>query len=150
MKQKYILEKLSTFLFYLSILIFLIAFNFQDSKTGGWYQQNMPNLGGKEITDITFLDTLTGYAVANQPSDSTYILKTTNGGDNWSIIHRQYYAMTRIQFLNLNTGFACGGYLYKTTNGGFNWNFVNTPLISAISRRHIPHNKRRTKLAKIG
>ena len=124
-------EKLTTYIFYASVFIFLVAFNFRDSMIGGWYQQNMSDLGGKEITDITFLDSLTGYAVANQPSDSTYILKTTNSGDNWSIIHRRYYPMTKIHFLNIDTGYACGGYFYKTTNGGYNWNQQNMPPISA-------------------
>ncbi|MGA2669773.1 MAG: hypothetical protein ABSF32_12820, partial [Ignavibacteria bacterium] len=119
---------ISTLFFYCSILIFIIGFNFTDSPPpSGWYQQFMPNLGGKQITDITFLDTLTGYAVATQTSDSSYILKTTNGGDNWQIIYRQLFAMTQVQFLNINTGYAGGGYLYKTTNGGYNWTQLNTP-----------------------
>jgi len=123
-------EKLTTFIFYLSIILFFTAFNFQDSRTSGWYQQFMPNLNGKQISDITFLDSLTGYAVVTQSSDSSYILKTTNGGDNWSIIYRQLYAMTKVKFLNSNTGFVGGGYLYKTINGGFNWVQVNPPPIS--------------------
>ncbi|MCX6165214.1 MAG: T9SS type A sorting domain-containing protein [Ignavibacteriae bacterium] len=131
MKKKYILEKLSTALFYLSILIFLIAFNFQDSKTGGWYQQIITDLGSRQISDITFTDSLTGYATAQTSTDTNYILKTTNGGDNWNIIFRNYYYMTVIQFLNVNTGFACGSYLYKTTNGGFNWIQINKPAIPA-------------------
>lgn len=130
-KWKIFSEKLTTYLFYFSVFLFFIAFNFQDSRTSGWYQQFLPNLGGKQITDITFLDSLTGYAVATQTSDSSYILKTTNGGDNWQIIYRQQYYMTRIQFLNFNIGYACGSYLYKSTNGGFNWNIVNTSGIAA-------------------
>jgi photosystem II stability/assembly factor-like uncharacterized protein len=129
-RKSKITERFMSLIFYLSIIFFFIAFNFQDSRTNGWYQQFMPNLGGKQITDITFLDSLTGYAVARQTSDSSYIIKTTNGGDNWIIIYRNYYMMTGIQFLNMNTGYACGAYLYKTTNGGFNWNQVNAPSIS--------------------
>ena len=130
-RKSRIAEKLTTYLFYLSILFFLIAFNFQDSRTSGWYQQFLPNINGMSISDITFLDSLTGYAVATQSSDSSYILKTTNGGDNWLIVYRSYFIMSGIQFLNINTGFACGAYLYKTTNGGFNWNqIINAPAIS--------------------
>jgi photosystem II stability/assembly factor-like uncharacterized protein len=91
----------------------------------------MPRIG--QIHNITFLDSLTGYASsANQTSDSSYILKTTNGGDNWQIIYRQYYPMRQIQFLNVNTGYACAGYVYKTTNGGYYWNQINTSGISAL------------------
>jgi photosystem II stability/assembly factor-like uncharacterized protein len=96
----------------------------------GWYQQFMPNLGGKTIQDMTFLDSLTGYTSARQTSDTSYILKTSNGGNNWQIIFRNFYAMTQIQFLNVNTGYAVGAYLYKTTNGGFNWEQVSAPPIS--------------------
>jgi len=121
------LNTLSSILFYFSILFFIIGFNLSDHMAGNWYQQFMPNLGGRQITDITFLDSLTGYAVATQMSDTSYILKTTNGGDNWQIIYRSFFAMTHVQFLNTSTGFAGGGYLYKTINGGFNWSQLNTP-----------------------
>jgi photosystem II stability/assembly factor-like uncharacterized protein len=133
MKKLFTINNLTSGFFYLSILIFLIGFNFTDSPPpSGWYQQFMPNIGGKQIVDITFLDSLTGIAVANQyPSDSNYVLKTTNGGDNWQIIFRQYYPMQHIQFLNLNTGYACAGYLYKTIDGGYSWNLINTSGISA-------------------
>jgi len=127
-KKKF--DRILNLIFYLSIILFFIAFNFNDTPPFGWYQQFLPNLNGKSISDITFLDSLTGYAVATQSSDTSYILKTTNSGDNWSIIYRNFFVMQRIQFLNLNTGFACGAYLYKTTNGGFNWNQVNAPPIS--------------------
>jgi photosystem II stability/assembly factor-like uncharacterized protein len=136
MKHKYILEKLTTYLFYLSILFFLIAFNFQDSRTGGWYQQFMPNLNGKPLSDVFFIDSLVGWAVTNTnvSNDSAYILKTTNGGDNWNIIYYSKNNFNKIKFINYNTGFTAGVTAYigascinKTTNGGLNWFFVNPP-----------------------
>ena len=131
LKHSKLFKSLKSLIFYFSILFFIIGFNFTDSPPPfGWYQQFMPNLGGRQIQDITFLDSLTGYACARQTSDSSYILKTTNGGDDWQIIYRNFFAMTQIQFLNLNIGYACGAYLYKTTDGGFNWNQVSAPPIS--------------------
>jgi photosystem II stability/assembly factor-like uncharacterized protein len=134
MKQKYILDKLTTFLFYLSILFFLIAFNFQDSKTGGWYQQNMPNLNGIPVTDIFFADSLNGFATTGNDNgiDTSYLLKTTNGGDNWSIILTEKRDFAKAFFFNKDTGFVCGGHgngakLYKTTNAGMNWISLNVP-----------------------
>ena len=115
------------------IFFTLLAFNFQDSRTGGWYLQIISDLGSRQISDITFTDSLTGYAVAQLSYDTNYIMKTTNGGDNWQIVYKQFYAMTKIHFLNNTTGFVCGGYFYKTTNAGFNWNQVNTPAISSVS-----------------
>ncbi len=95
---------------------------------GNWYQQWMPNLNGRQIVDITFLDSLTGYAISNRLtiSDTSLILKTTDSGDNWFINYAQTgYIFKRIQFLNQNTGFVGGTGLIKTTNGGLNWNTIN-------------------------
>jgi photosystem II stability/assembly factor-like uncharacterized protein len=96
------------------------------SAAGGWYQQFMPNIGSRTISDITFLDSLTGYATAYTTTDTNYILKTTNGGDNWSIIYRNYALSNRVQFLNPSTGYVCGGFLIRTTNAGVNWININT------------------------
>ena len=55
MKKLFTLNNLTSGFFYLSILIFLIGFNFTDTPPpSGWYQQFMPNLSGAQITDITF------------------------------------------------------------------------------------------------
>ena len=124
------LNSLSSAIFYLAILFFIIGFNFSDVMVGNWYQQFMPNIGSRQITDITFLDSLNGYAVATQMSDTSYVLKTSNRGDTWQIVYRNFFAMTKVQFLDINTGYACGGYLYKTINGGINWTLVNTPSIT--------------------
>jgi photosystem II stability/assembly factor-like uncharacterized protein len=131
MKINYnIKDFLSSLIFYLAILLFIIGFNFTDSPPPfGWYQQFMPNLNNQPISDIFFLDSLTGWAVTNDnmPQDTGYILKTINGGDNWTIKYRDKRDFGRIKFINSNTGFACGGtgsgtaYLFKSTNGGDNW-----------------------------
>jgi photosystem II stability/assembly factor-like uncharacterized protein len=102
----------------------------------GWYQQFMPNLGGRSIVDITFTDSLSGYAITNRvsASDTSFILKTTNGGDNWYLNYSDTSFYNRIQFINQNTGFVCG-FIYindsfkilKTTNSGTNWFYINSP-----------------------
>lgn len=129
-------KKLTDLFFYLSIITFIIGFNFTDNPTPtGWYQQFMPNLNGRQITDIFFLDSLTGYAVTNNlsGSDTGYILKTTNGGDNWNFNFMTNNSLSKIKFANYNTGYACGGtgggtrFFCKTTNAGINWNAINTP-----------------------
>jgi photosystem II stability/assembly factor-like uncharacterized protein len=121
---------ITDFIFYLAILFFIIGFNFSDNMAGGWYQQFMPNLNGRQISDITFVDSLTGYAIGNSTSDTNYFLKTTNGGDNWQIIYRRFLAFEKLQFLNLNTGYMCGAYLWKTIDGGYNWSQLSAPPIS--------------------
>lgn len=48
----------------------------------------MPDLGGRQIKDIFFLDSLTGWAVTPYitQNDTVYVLKTTNGGDTGSLL----------------------------------------------------------------
>ena len=67
--------------------------------------------------------------------DSGRIIRTTNGGTNWSqpYYHQSPYPITKIKFVNSLTGWAVGGTPYinpfsleysiilKTTNGGINW-----------------------------
>ncbi|MBK8980788.1 MAG: hypothetical protein IPM38_00325 [Ignavibacteria bacterium] len=100
----------TSLLFYLSILVFIIAFNFSDNRSGGWYQQFMPDLNGQPLSDVIFLDSLKGFAITdnNFTNDTGYIIKTTNGGDNWNIVYSDNRDFKAIQFINLNTGFICG------------------------------------------
>nr|MBP9097131.1 T9SS type A sorting domain-containing protein [Ignavibacteria bacterium] len=88
-------------------------------------------LHGGYISDMTFTDTLTGFAATVQDSSGIgSVLKTTNGGDNWSIKHQVKGSISKIQFLNTQTGFIGGADLFKTTNAGENW-FALTPLPKA-------------------
>jgi photosystem II stability/assembly factor-like uncharacterized protein len=123
-----LIEKLTTYLFYLSIVLFFISFNFKDNPPFGWYQQFMPNINGATIRDITFTDSLNGYAVTNIGGSNSYILKTTNGGDNWIVkfIHTQPFV--RLEFINNNVGFTNAFQtIFKTTNAGENWVGINLP-----------------------
>jgi len=96
----------------------------------------LPNLNGQSISDIFFLDSLTGWAVTGTnsgPGHINYITKTTNSGDNWNIVFSDTSFFSKVKFVNSNSGFACGGsgggtaFFYKSTNGGDNWNrIVNT------------------------
>ena len=122
----------------LLLLVFILFFSsagFQDRNTSGWYQQWFPNLNGSSITSITFLDSLTGFAVTNANSSlQAYILKTTNGGDNWNINYtytqtNSNWTFVKIGFADSNTGYAFGwSEMFKTTNAGLNWDIIITSL----------------------
>lgn len=129
MKKLIDVEKLSSVLFYFAILLFIIGYNFTDTLPSGWYQQFMPNIGNQSVADITFLDSLTGFAVTQSATinDTAFILKTTNSGDNWSIIYRTVDDFSRIKFVSQNIGYASGGGFYKTVNAGQNWAVSNSP-----------------------
>jgi len=87
-----------------------------------------------DIEDINFLNYSTGwlsgyYVHYYMPNSSYYrniMWKTTNAGNNWSIIYDSvgYLRNKSVQFLNENTGIKALNYpsgYYKTTNGGANW-----------------------------
>ncbi len=135
MKIKNTLFRILDGLILLVFILFFSSAGFQDRNTSGWYQQWFPNLNGSTIKDITFLDSLTGFAVTTtDPSLRSFILKTTNGGDNWDFVHTYIAPSTsvslyRIQFANKNTGYACTNYheFFKTTNAGENWINISEP-----------------------
>ena len=115
--------------------IFIISFNIQSDSPipfGGWQlQTNLQTvLNGRTITDMAFIDSLTGFAVTNTPNNDTgFILKTTNGGNNWFINFSNlgpfgdYF--DKIRFITDSVGYSCGGggisFLCKTTNKGNIW-----------------------------
>jgi len=119
-----------------SVFLFnAISFNFSTvignkSPDGNWGLQNFSGLlNGRIVSDITFIDSLTGFAVTNNYSsgDTGYVLKTTNGGDNWFVNFNPFKSLSKIVFVNDSIGFACGGtgggtaYFCRTTNKGVNW-----------------------------
>jgi len=137
-------QHLTSVVFYSAILFFIIAFNFLDTppQPFGWYKQFMPNLNGQSISDITFVDSLTGYAITkiNTRADSAFVLKTTNAGNNWVVLLRlDSLELVRVEFTNASTGFIYGGasnqgngsYLIKTTNGGLSWDSLNVSFAGA-------------------
>ncbi len=129
-------NKISSIVFYFAILLFFIAFNFSHHTPGGWYQQFLPYLGIRPLSDITFTDSLTGYAVTPYvaQNDTAFVLKTTNGGDNWfniKILAGEFVGFSRIHFINNATGFILGvGLLEKTTNAGSTWIALGIPKYS--------------------
>ncbi len=127
------MRKLKQLTFLSLLFIITVAFNFQDNPPSNWYQQFLSIPGSQQINDMTFLDSLTGFIVTsrNVNPDTATIFKTTNGGDNWSVVYSQSNRrLSRVKFINNNTGFVSGGtgtgtpHLYKTTNQGINWNLI--------------------------
>lgn len=96
----------------------------------------MPNINGSTIKDILFIDSLYGFAVTTSNSSlQQYILRTTNGGDNWSINYtfntpNANWYFEKIQFINNNSiGYAISWTeIFKTTNRGDNWTIIQNDL----------------------
>jgi len=118
--------KISLTLLFTTIL--LLGFALPLNQVGNWYQQFMPNINGASIKDITFTDSLNGYSVTSIGGSNSYVLKTTNSGDNWSIKFMHTQPFVRVEFINSNTGFANAFQtIFKTTNAGENWTPINLP-----------------------
>ncbi len=135
MKTTKIFSRILDVLILLVFILFFASAGFQDKSTSGWYQQWFPNLNGSTIKDITFLDSLTGFAVTTSNSLlQEYILRTTNGGDNWSINYtfntpssnRYFFRVIKV---DSNTVYAFSWTeMFKTTNRGNNWALITYDL----------------------
>ena len=128
-KNKAAGRRITGILWFISIFMFINSFNFQHNPPGAWQQQFMPELGGQSISDVTFLDSLIGFAVTRSATvnDTGYILKTSNGGEIWNIVYRSVDNYCNVQFVNETTGFVAGGALLKSTNSGEDWFGINRP-----------------------
>ncbi len=89
---------------------------------------------------VYFTDANTGYYCTN--TTSCRIVKTTNGGDNWNLIHSNegIGAGWDMSFTDAMTGYVCTGTgkVLKTTNAGVNWGVQNTPLTENLYAMHFP------------
>jgi photosystem II stability/assembly factor-like uncharacterized protein len=121
--------------FVIYVIISLSTKNSSPPSQSGWVlQMNLSTyLNGRTVNDMTFLDSLTGFAVSSNKfsGDTGYIFKTTNGGDNWFVNFMPFKNFSKIIFVNDSIGFACGGsgggtsYFCKTTNKGISWTGSN-------------------------
>lgn len=88
-----------------------------------WVWQN-PSPQGNTVYNLQFLNSNTGFGAVGRGT----ILKTTNGGTNWSILRTgSDYATKSVYFVNVSTGYAVADLqILKTTNAGINWQVVQT------------------------
>lgn len=108
----------------ISLMTILLLSSAQAQLTT-WYQRTTPT--DHQLNCVDFPSENIGYIGGND----TLLLKTTDGGDNWTSIDFQGVTVfgggehiTAIQFLNDTVGYmVVGPYggTYKTTDGGFNW-----------------------------
>ena len=127
---------LSGMLYFFSIFIFINAFNFQHNPPGGWYKQLLPDIGGAIVVDLTFTDSLNGVLVTGTNSlGRSYLLRTTDGGDNWVIVlvdtgrsFRQVeFTSDSIGYATLLAAFERSSVLLRTADKGMTWNQTNVP-----------------------
>ena len=93
------------------------------TTNGGLYWINQMNDSTTWLRAGSFLDENIGWVICFES-----ILKTTDGGDSWTICASQISGdfLRDIFFVDINNGFVSGweGGIYKTTDGGTSWNMV--------------------------
>lgn len=103
-------------------------------------------LKSRVVMDMTFIDSVTGFAITNAltQTDTCFIFKTTNGGENWFVNYwtNEEFAnlFNKIKFVDVNTGYICGGggiaLICKTTDRGNTWlksNYYSTTSFTGMS-----------------
>jgi photosystem II stability/assembly factor-like uncharacterized protein len=128
------------------IYFLLVALFLMNGVGAQWVQQKPGTTRG--FHSVYFTDSVTGYVVGN----AGIILKTINGGSNWTDIYQGILnqPLHSVYFTDVNTGYAVGGYveitpepipqwimhqvILKTTNAGVTWTTLssgtNYPLYS--------------------
>lgn len=99
--------------------------------TDGWQTWDSYNFYLKQgssnheggLTDVCFVDSMTGYASAYVWNGDGAICRTTDGGVNWDTIYWGTKSFNSIDFPSATTGYAVGhdGAIVKTDDGGARW-----------------------------
>lgn len=98
--------------------------------TNGGFNWSYASQYQQQLGDYWFIDANTGFAAGGAIVDNQFLTwshKTTNGGLNWTaLIVPDIGPVSKVQFLNVNTGYFSGfSNIYKTTNSGANWFVIN-------------------------
>ncbi len=124
------------------LLFFTLIINLPSFSQNGWSVCNAPAFQ-RRVDDIYMVNTQVGYAAGGDGM----IVKTTDGGNNWSLIKQESNTYFRsVEFLNEQVGFA-GAFpsptnasniiiLRKTVDGGANWTDL-TPQLPAKAKAGI-------------
>ncbi|MBX7047498.1 MAG: T9SS type A sorting domain-containing protein [Ignavibacteria bacterium] len=101
-----------------SILLILISLLFTSSVYSQWYEQTLPVSG--TMYDIVFFDANTGII----SFDSRNVIRTTNGGDNWTVVLNS--KVSNLKKVDDSAAFGQGintnsNLIMKTTDRGLTW-----------------------------
>ena len=129
------LREMKKLILLIQVTLFFLTLTEAYSQSG-WFSQNSGttyNLHG-----VFFTDANTGNAVG----DNGTILRTTDGGTNWTMQLSGITSWRGVYFVNANTGSAVGwdytsessgvSVIKRTTNGGNNWFHQSCPIINIL------------------
>jgi photosystem II stability/assembly factor-like uncharacterized protein len=60
---------------------------YSTSDGGQHWAKLSPGANFKQVTDLSFVSSTTGWAIGGQSNTSSFLLKTTDGGKTWTLIH---------------------------------------------------------------
>ena len=110
----------------IELCFLFLATTFQSDRMIGWVQQTIPRQD-LPVVDLQFLDSLTGFMISSRRTpDSSFVFKTTDGGNNWTTTQFDSLYLTCLNFPEPNIGYCGGGQITngtvkKTTNMGQSW-----------------------------
>jgi photosystem II stability/assembly factor-like uncharacterized protein len=106
---------------------------FYTSNGGSSWQEGTPPSGGLKLTSVAVTDTDEAVAVGGPLDGSGVILRTTDGGANWTrvtgnIPDKQF---EDVEFVDTNVGFAVSsdGVLIRSEDGGLTWSVTYDPTV---------------------
>jgi photosystem II stability/assembly factor-like uncharacterized protein len=106
-----------------------------------WISRSIPS--AEQLTSVCFIDANTGFVVGSRNASSTnIILKTTNGGLNWTEVIVDH-PVSHIKFYNSNFGIAVGSsaasgdFMWRSTDAGSSWTMTGEFLSSSTGLRGI-------------
>jgi len=79
------------------------------------------------LRSVHFVNVDTGYVVGGSPVGVSIVLKTIDGGINWTPFLFPFgpqdpaVGLNAVHFINPDTGFVVGNFVYRTINGGQTW-----------------------------
>jgi photosystem II stability/assembly factor-like uncharacterized protein len=106
----------------ISLLVFILSITISAQETGWFWQNPLPQ--GNFLTDLTFVDSLNGWAVGYFGT----VLKTSNGGINWQSVDRSFdNYLRKVSFVNTQNGWVMDYYsnVFRTTDGGISWDHLS-------------------------
>jgi photosystem II stability/assembly factor-like uncharacterized protein len=106
----------------MKIVLILVAMLTSNIVHSQWFQQVSGTT--ENLNSVYFINDSNGFVVGN----SGTILKTTNGGLNWTSqnVGSSVYLFS-VFFTDQNTGYTAGPYLLKTSDAGTTWTPLVTP-----------------------
>jgi len=112
------------------------------SAFGAWHELNSGVTG--PLYSVHFPEgTQVGYAVGVLPEGGGAILKTTDGGDNWTPqVSGVPSPLNSVYFKDNSNGYAVGeiATAIRTTDGGANWTHMTVPGTDMLNRVQFPDN----------